>query len=100
MVHLIFIYNLPHIIYSIIICGIINALVKTLALSNNQFIQLKQDEENNIHEKAKSTFFILKIKFLFFFIISLILLLFFWFYLACFCAVYKNSQLHLIKDTV
>ena len=97
-----FIYNLPHIIYSIIICGIINALVKTLALSNNQFIQLKQnlDEENNIHEKAKKILFILKIKFLFFFLISLILLLFFWFYLSCFCAVYKNTQLHLIKDTV
>ena len=98
-----FIYNLPHIIYSLIICGIINSLIKTLALSNNQFIQLKQnldEEQNNIHERAKRTFFILKIKFLFFFAISLILLLFFWFYLSCFCAVYKNTQLHLIKDTV
>ena len=37
--------------------------------------------------------------FLFFFI-NLILLMFFWFYLGCFCAVYKNTQLHLIKDTL
>ena len=32
--------------------------------------------------------------------ISLILLIFLWFYLSCFSAVYKNTQIHLIKDTV
>ena len=39
-------------------------------------------------------------KYVLFFIISSILLVAFWFYLACFCAVYKNTQIHLIKDTV
>ena len=24
----------------------------------------------------------------------------FWYYISCFCAVYKNSQIHLIKDTL
>ena len=28
------------------------------------------------------------------------LLVLFWFYLACFCAVYKNTQIYLIKDTL
>ena len=27
-------------------------------------------------------------------------LIFFWYYLSCFCVVYKNTQLHLIKDTL
>ena len=40
------------------------------------------------------------IKIILFFIITYILLFFFWFYLGCFCAVYKNTQLHLIKDTL
>ena len=50
--------------------------------------------------KSKDIINILKIKFALFFIISLLLLIFFWFYLACFCAVYKNTQIHLIKDTI
>ena len=24
----------------------------------------------------------------------------FWYYLSCFCAVYQNSQIHLLKDTL
>ena len=28
------------------------------------------------------------------------MLLFFWYYLACFSAIYKNTQIHLIKDTL
>ena len=41
----------------------------------------------------------IKIKIVFFFIISLIFLSAFWIYLACFCYVYKNTQIHLITDT-
>jgi len=29
-----------------------------------------------------------------------LLILLFWYYLGCFCAVYKNTQFHLIKDTL
>ena len=35
-----------------------------------------------------------------FFIICYLFLIFFWYYLSCFCVVYKNTQLHLIKDTL
>ena len=40
------------------------------------------------------------IKFIFFFVLSFILILLFWYYVGCFCAVYKNTQFHLIKDTL
>ena len=39
-------------------------------------------------------------KFILFFIISFLFLLLFWYYLGCFGAVYKKSQIHLIKDTL
>ena len=42
----------------------------------------------------------LKIKFVFFYLIKLILLLAFWYYVICFCGVYKNTQTHLIKDSL
>ena len=54
----------------------------------------------NIRIKAKNIIRILKIKFALFFVINFILLILFWFYLACFCAVYKNTQIHLINDTL
>ena len=27
-------------------------------------------------------------------------MMFFWYYLACFCAIYSNTQVHLINDTL
>ena len=42
----------------------------------------------------------LHIKFIIFFIISFLFLDFFWYYTTCFCAVYKNTQFHLLKDTL
>ena len=39
-------------------------------------------------------------KFLLFFIISTIFLIFFWYFISCFCAVYTNTQMTLIEDTL
>ena len=41
----------------------------------------------------------IKIKFAFFFILNFILLGLFWYYLTCFNAVYKNTQIYLIENT-
>ena len=43
---------------------------------------------------------ILTIKFLFFFISSIIFLAIFWYYLSCFGAIYKNTQIYLLKETL
>ena len=45
-------------------------------------------------------YFKLKIKFAFYFIISFLLLLFFWYYISMFGAIYRNTQYHLLKDTL
>jgi len=37
---------------------------------------------------------------LFYFILSFILIFFIWYYLSVFGAIYKNTQIHLIKDTL
>ena len=42
----------------------------------------------------------LKIKFILYFILTFILVTFFWFYVTCFCGVYINTQIHLIKDSL
>ena len=43
---------------------------------------------------------IVTIKILLFYVFSIILYLLFWYYLGCFCAVYENTKIHLIKDTL
>ena len=41
----------------------------------------------------------IKIKFGIFFILNFILLVLFWYYLTCFNAIYKNTQVYLIENT-
>ena len=96
-----FIYNLPQILLSTLISGFINGIIQDLALTDSILISLKERVYiKNIIAKKQKSLKTIKIKILFFFIIALLLLVLFWFYLACFCAVYKNTQIHLIKDTV
>ena len=42
----------------------------------------------------------MKFKFYLFFIISFIFLLSFLYYISCFCCIYQNTQIHLIKDSL
>ena len=41
----------------------------------------------------------MKIKFAIFFILNFLLLVLFWYYLTCFNAIYKNTQIYLIENT-
>ena len=96
-----FIYQLPQIIYSSIISAILNVLLKILALSESDIIKFKKiKEKENLNNKIIELKNKLNIKFILYFIMSFIFLLCFWYYLSMFCAIYKNTQLHLIKDTL
>jgi len=96
-----FIYQIPIILYSTIISVIINYLIKLLSLSEKNIIKIKNNEEkekiNEVFLKIKN---ILIIKFTFFYIFNFVFLIFFWFYISSFCAVYQNTQIYLIKDTI
>ena len=104
-----FIYQLPQILYSSIISGLINFAVKKLALSQDAVLDYKSIEKQKNLKNIKNEELIrkeqnlnkkLKIKFGFYFIISTIIICFFWYYLGMFCAIYQNTQIHLIKDTL
>ena len=95
------IYNLPQIIYSSIISSIINEIIKIFSLTESSFIIFRnQLEKGNILKTSTRLKRYLKIKFVIFFILDFILLGCFWIYLSCFSAVYNNTQIHLIKDTL
>ena len=93
--------QLPIIVYSILISMILNLPWNFLALTNDAVISLKQSNlKTNIMKKLRNLKYVLTIKFILFFIIGLLLLIFFWYYLSMFCVIYRNTKLHLLKDTL
>ena len=93
--------QLPIAFYSTIISTLLNYPLNFLALSNDVIIDYKQDiSKINIMKRAKKLKKTLTIKFTLYFIISFIFLLFFWYYLSIFGVIYKNTQMHLLKDTL
>ena len=96
-----FIYFIPQIIYSTIISSIINILIKELSLSEKNIVKLKQEKDYEILNKlVPKTIKYLIAKFILFFFFSFLFLAFFWYYISCFGAVYKNTQIILLKDTL
>lgn len=94
-------YQLPQLLYSLFLSGIIKTLLKKLSLTEKFFLALKQERNFRVlKEKATKARKGIKIKIAFFFIISFLHMFFFWYFICCFCAVYINTQLILIYDTL
>ena len=96
-----FVYQIPQIIYSSLISVFINSLIKYLSLSQNDIIKIKQQQlKGNLDIKVEKILKIIKIKYALFFIITFLFLLSFLYYITCFCGIYVNTQIHLIKDSI
>ena len=97
-----FLYNIPQILYSTLISRFISGLINKFALSQDNILSIKEEKnKNNLDDKYfQKLVRTLKIKFTLFFIICLSFLLLFWYYVTCFCGVYINTQMHLIKDSL
>ena len=93
--------QIPIIVYSTLISMVLNVPLNFLALSNDAILSFKQEKiKINIKKRAEDLKYKLNIKFIIYFIISFLLLDFFWYYISMFCAIYKNTQIHLLKDTL
>ena len=95
-----FIFQIPQILYSTIISSIITTILKSLTLYQKSIIKIK--EINNINLIIKtflSSLKSFKYKIILFNIIGLIILLFNLYYISLFCAVYTNTQSHLLTNT-
>ena len=90
-----FLYVLPQIIYSNIICSVVNFILKILVLSQKNVLEIKNEKNNNINAKVLTAIKCIKIKCSCFFVFNFLYLMFLWFYLSCFCFIYKNTQKYL-----
>ena len=75
---------------------------KNLSLSQKNILEIKnlKNNEKILENKVNGIINCLKIKFILYFILTFMMSIFFWYYLGCFCSVYKNMQIHLLKDTL
>lgn len=94
-------YQISQILYSTLISSGINFIIRFLAISQKDILLLKISKtEEALNKKVSLIHKKLLAKFILFFSLSISFLFFFWVYISCFCAVYKNTQIHLIKDTL
>ena len=95
------IYNIINfatdIICSFFIAHFLYIFIKYISLSERNIVNFKNNTKNANYGKLRS---FLSIKYVCFFILGFLFLLIFWYYLASFCAVFKNSQIYLIKNTI
>ena len=91
-----FTYQLPQMFYSLIISSILKFMLNILGLYEKNIIAIKKLKK--IDENMKKELIKIKCKIISFFIITYIILILLWIYLGCFCAVYKNTQIHLLLD--
>ena len=97
-----FLFQIPQIIYSSFISRFIDGFIKSLALSQDIIVNMKKEKEKTKLDKKYFGKILktLKKKFTAFYIISFIILVIFLYYISCFCGIYINTQIHLIKDSI
>ena len=98
-----FIEQFPQTIYSYLISSIFTKILEILALTEDVILDIKSlsiNSKNVYNKRIKNIGYKIKIKFFLYFIISTIFLIFFWYYISMFCAIYANTQIHLIEDTI
>ena len=93
-----FAYQIPKMLYSLIISSLLKLILNLFGLSEKSIISYRNDDKKELN--PEKVFNRVKCKIIIFYIITYILIPFFWIYLGCFCAVYKNTQKHLLKEVI
>ena len=96
-----FIYLAPYILFSFLISHTLSIIIKYIFLSERNLYEIKnQKTYRKAKDKVSNVRRCLIIKYICFFVVSYIFLSFFWYYLSSFGAVYQNTQIFIIENTL
>ena len=95
-------YQLPYIFLSTFLSIVILRMILILlVLTDKNIFEIKcQETLQKANILKKTTLRNILIKFTLFFVLNLLILISFWYYLTCWNAVYENTQIYLIKNTL
>ena len=94
-------YQIKKILIAFIISYIISSIIKYFFVSTRDILKIKYETNVDIaSDKVEDLKKCIVIKYTSFFIVDVVFVIFFWYYLSSFCAVYKNSQICLIINTI
>ena len=96
-----FIQQIPQIIYSTALSQVLELILCYLSLTDKHLYQIKELE--NTQKNMGNIFRILrciKIKLMGFYLFTFIFFAFYWYLITAFCAVYQNTQIIFIKDSI
>ena len=68
-------------------------------MTDNYYYQIK-DSKNTNKKSISDITKCIKIKIVFFFLFTILMFAFYWYLITCFCAVYQNTQIAFIKDSL
>ena len=94
-----FIQQIPQIIYSTAVSKLIELFVCFLSMTDKYYYEIKDNNQLTKNYLLK-TIKIIKIKLAFFFLFTSLMFIFYWYAITCFCAVYQNTQVAFIKDSL
>ena len=95
------IYFLPKISIAFAISHLLSILIKFIFLSERNILQVRlQPTYSKANEIIPTVTRNLTIKYIIFFILGIIILLFFWMLLSSFGAVYQNTQVIILENTL
>ena len=93
--------NITNSIYSSILASILLIILKVISLTHNSVRTLRKLRDiNQAEKKSVCILRCIKIRIVIYYILSFIFLIVFGFYVLCFCSIFENTQIELIKSTV
>jgi hypothetical protein len=96
-----FVQQVPQMIYSIILSQIIEVFLCFLSMTDKYIYKLKSKlEKGKFNIKLKKIVKNIRIKLNIFYAFTFLFFLGYWYIISVFCAVYRNTQLVFIKDSV
>ena len=96
-----FIQSIPQTIYTTAISQLIEVLLSYLSMTDKHIYQIKHLKDVKmkkiiIFQNLKC----IKLKLIGFFVFTFVFFAFYWYLISCFCAVYENTQVIFIKDSI
>ena len=96
-----FVQQIPQMLYSLIIGHILEVILCYLSLTDTSIYMIKELSKSK--ENASKIIQILNClnkKLIVFFVFTYLLFLFYWYFISAFCAVYQNTQIIFIRDSL